>query len=268
VGTLFLADYSHRSPTNPRGWFNAPALDVTGPGGFERFHAALMAYASRAIGVLQILHAQGMIVWDLEGEEFPQKISYIGDPRALDRLAPEMAAAADEFFARFRDAGFRTGVTIRPQQLAFDADGHPRQDSLWNPGELLLSKIDYARRRWGVTLFYIDSTRGIFSPTELFTLAWVARQRPGILLVPEHHQPLYYGFSAPYNELRYGVSATPSLIRWIYPNAFQFLNIRGALRRTGDMSAALRSRDVLLFAAWYWNKDCDVVKQVTAQTPR
>ncbi len=265
IGSLFLADYSHRSKSNPRGWFNAPALDVEGDGGPQRFRAALMHYADQSIGILKTLNAQGMIVWDLEGEEFPQKITYIGDPRLTERLAPEMAPVVDEFFARFRNAGLQIGMTIRPQQLIFDSAGRPRQERLWDTGELLLKKIDYAHQRWGATLFYIDSTGGLLSPDEFFRLSWLARQRPGVLLIPEHHQPLYSGFSAPYSALRSNGSATARVLRLFFPHAFEVLNISGASQRSDEMATAYRNGDVLLFPAWYWGIECDVLKSVTGR---
>ena len=38
---------------------------------------------------------QGLTVWSLEGQEYPQDISYIGAPDMLSTLAPEMDAIAD-----------------------------------------------------------------------------------------------------------------------------------------------------------------------------
>jgi hypothetical protein len=265
IGSIFLADYSHRSVSNPRGWFNAPGFDALGDGGSDRFRKALLAYADRAIAVLRAVNAQGMIVWDLEGEEFPQRTSFIGDPRLLQALSPEMALAVDDFFRRFRDAGLRIGMTVRPQQLVFDGPGRVRQVSVGDPGELLLRKIDYARQRWGATLFYIDSNSGIFWPGEVFTLSKLARQRPGVLLVPEHHQPMYYGFAAPYGAIRDGCSATSKVFRFFYPRAFQVLNVADAWNRRGDMAAAYRNGDILLFPGWYWARESQVVRALTTQ---
>src|SRR5580658_7814792 len=246
IGSIFLADYSHRSARNPRGWFNDPGFDALGDGGTERFRKALLAYADRAIDVLKAVNAQGMIVWDLEGEEFPQRTSFIGDPRQLQALAPEMAPVADEFFRRFRDAGFRVGMTIRPQQLILDGPRQVRQVGAGDSGELLLRKIDYARERWGATLFYIDSNSGLLWPGEVFSLSKLARQRPDVLLIPEHHQPTYYGFSAPYGAIRDGRSATSEVVRLFYPQAFQVLNVADAWNRASDIAAAYRNGDVLL----------------------
>ena len=138
VGVLFLASNYHASVTNPRGWFNDPGLNFTGPDGAQRFRTALLAYADRSLANLRRTGAQGVIVWDLEGEQFPHKTSFIGDPRALDRLAPEMAPVADEFFQRLRAAGLRVGVTVRPQTLVMDAFGQPRQTFSLNLESILL----------------------------------------------------------------------------------------------------------------------------------
>src|SRR5580658_1603793 len=75
IGVLFLASNYHSSPTNPRGWFNDDKLDVTGVGGQERFKKALFDYEATSITNLQRLGAQGVIVWDVEGEQFPHKTS-------------------------------------------------------------------------------------------------------------------------------------------------------------------------------------------------
>jgi hypothetical protein len=57
---------------------------------------------------------QGVIIWDLEGQEFYQWFSYVGDPNNLSKLAPELDAVADKMFSRLRDAGYRVGMTLRP----------------------------------------------------------------------------------------------------------------------------------------------------------
>ncbi len=251
VGALFLASTAHVSASNPRGWFNSPALDVRGAAGAERFRTALLAYADRSIAILKQTNSQGMIVWDLEGEEFPHKTTYIGDPRLLAGLAPEQAAAADEFFRRFRDAGLRVGLTVRPQQLTFSSGGQPHQKNVSDDGRLLLDKIDYARRRWGATLFYIDSNAGPLLPMEASRLRDLARQRPDVLLIPEHHDLRYYSFSAPYASMQRGASTTGRLVRLFYPDAFQVLSIADSGRGRAEIEAARANRDILLFPAWF-----------------
>jgi hypothetical protein len=253
IGALFIASNFHVSSVNPRGWFNSPGLNVLGSDGAVRFRKALLQYADSSIGILRRTGSQGMIVWDLEGEQFPHKTTYIGDPRLLARLAPEAEPVVDEFFDKFRRAGFAVGLTIRPQQLSFAEGNAPQQEQVGDYERLLIDKIDYARRRWGATLFYIDSNGGPRWPVEMFHLRRIAQQRPQILLIPEHSDPFYYGFSAPYGSMQRGDSPTSRAIRWLYPHAFQVLSISDSNRSDAELTAAYRSGDVLLFQAWFGN---------------
>jgi hypothetical protein len=258
IGVLFLASTAHSSSTNPRGWFNDQSLNFTGTNGAALFRKALLDYTDTSITNLKRLGAQGVIVWDLEGEEFPHKISFIGDPRLLGKLAPEMVPVANEFFKRLRDAGFKVGVTIRPQELAFD-QGIPRQEAVLNFKQLLLEKIDYARTNWGATLFYLDSNRSILRPDEVLQLRELAAERPDILLIPEHHYLPYWAFSAPYVSLRKGDhDVTTGLARKIFPGSFQVLDIADA--SNDEVIAAWHKGDIILFRAWFWNSDCQVLE--------
>src|SRR5262249_37195061 len=64
---------------------------------------------------------QGIIIWDLEGQEFKQPFTYVGYPNKLPELAPEMDAIGDALMARIKGAGYRVGVTIRPQHFGTGA---------------------------------------------------------------------------------------------------------------------------------------------------
>jgi hypothetical protein len=259
IGVLFLASGYHASATNPRGWFNDDKLDVVGAGGQERFKQVLFDYADRSIVILKKTGAQGVIVWDVEGEQYPHKTTFIGDPRLLGSLAPEMAPLADEFFKRFRDAGFKVGVVIRPQELVFE-NGIPRQMAVLDMKRILLEKVDYARTNWGATIFYLDSDYSVLRPDEVWQLRRLEEQRPDILLIPEHHYLPYAAFSAPYISLRKGKpGATERLARKLYPGSFDALDISDA--SADEVAAVWHEGDVLLFRTWYWNSDCDIVQQ-------
>jgi hypothetical protein len=265
IGVLFLASNYHSSATNPRGWFNDPGLNFVGPGGQDRFRKALLDYADTSITNLQRVGAQGVIVWDLEGEEFPHKTSFIGDPRSLDLLAPEMAPIADEFFKRLRNAGLKVGVTIRPQQLVIN-HGLPRQTAVLNIKRTLLEKIDYAQAHWGATIFYVDSNDGVWRPDEVVQLRLLAAQRPDILLIPEHHYLPYWAFSAPYVSLRKGnPDMTSKLARELIPASFQVLDVADAT--PDEVAAAWHPGDILLFRAWFWNSDCQLLANFQPQQP-
>ena len=130
----------------------------------------------------------------------PHAITYLGDPRCLPWVAPEMDAAADEYFKKFRDAGLETGICIRPTTIvAADPQKYPwiktRYGHMDNVDALenICDKIAYARRRWACTIFYMD-TPGLYlrrgGKTSYFQIPTrilrQAHQRyPDILLFPE-----------------------------------------------------------------------------------
>jgi hypothetical protein len=263
IGALFLASNFHSSPLNPRGWFNNRSFDVRGEAGTAGFHKAMLEYADRSIAILKRTGSQGMIVWDLEGEEFPHKTTYIGDPRLLPRLAPEAEGVVDEFFSRFRRAGLAVGLTVRPQYLSFIPGGEPKQEQVGDYERLLTEKIDYARRRWGATLFYIDSNGGPLWPAEVLRLRRIAQQRPQVLLIPEHHDVFYYGFSAPYGSMQQSASPTAQAVRWLYPNAFQVLVVAGS--KAGEAAVAYLGGDILLFPAWFDNPSARFIESLAGR---
>ena len=134
IGALFLATSQKHPERNPRGWFlNAPDVDVTTTGGLLAWRQRLFKFADDSVKVLKDIGAQGMITWDPEGEEYASSV-YYGAPQLTATLAPETEFvsgatrnAIDEYFAKFRDAGLRTGIAIRPQEIVFRADGPIRQ---------------------------------------------------------------------------------------------------------------------------------------------
>ncbi len=117
----FIADHGKASATNPRGYLQDPALKASDP---DVFAARILSTADTIITQLKArpIQPQGITIWDLEGQEFVQPTTYIGDPRAFSYgYAPEMDAVSDRLFAKFRDAGFKVGLTLRPQSLNWAA---------------------------------------------------------------------------------------------------------------------------------------------------
>ncbi|RZU41320.1 hypothetical protein [Edaphobacter modestus] len=257
IGELMLAPVTGQGAinagfgnTNPRGWLNDRTIDITNSAGIVDFQRKILKYADQSIGVLQSIKAQGAITWDLEGEQYPQDTTYIGDPSLATTIAPEWESIVsgtntpydgmkliDAYFKKFTDAGLRTGVTLRPQTMEF---GNFSDCKL--PGDLnhtcqpfsidekaqvnvLNQKIAYAKQRWGVTLFYVDSnvkadqvwscyppecnnnpascpatcstgsslilgggkSRLGSGPLEASVFASVAAANPDVLLIPEHN---------------------------------------------------------------------------------
>ena len=263
IGQLILAKTASGWPKNPRGWFLDQSIDVTTPAGIASFHEKVLEWADRSVGYLRDLNAQGMITWDIEGQQYPQPTTYVGDPRLTDKMAPEMAGVADRYFRKFRDAGFRVGVCVRPQRFVAPTGAVPaKQMEVEDVAQNLIDKIRYAHDRWGATLFYIDSNGDPGAPMDIDIMQKVARTFPDVLLVPEHKNLAYYSVSAPYAELRSGVFATPADVLRMYPKAFSVLNVTDGLTDAayGKMQTAVERGDLLMGRAWFADPAIDRVR--------
>ena len=274
IGAIYLASSGINVPTNPRRWIvNEGKIDITTDEGKTKFRQALLKLADSSIKVLKETNAQGMITWDPEGQEFMQSV-YYGDPRLTPTLAPEMefkgegtAPIIDEYFARFQAAGLKVGVCIRPQQITM-IDGKPVQGIAddEHAAEVLKSKIEYARKRWGCILFYIDSTVGkthtALSP-DVFKS--VADAYPDVLLMPENESMRYFAYSAPLNSyMHHKITSTPVGARMVYPKAFSVLLAPEGFRPEDDdaLVDAVRNGDILIFNGWYKNQGVTKVEEI------
>lgn len=191
IGAVHVAD-GRVSAANPRGWKHAANIpenwDILTDTNYSIFRENLLKGADNIVNVAHREGMQGIIVWQIEGQEFGNAAFY-GEPRLVKWIAPEMDFAADDFFARLRAGGLRVGICIRPPiYKPVDAQGnrtnwkdvknivgidwtHPSQQDAFHqsfdtifelreaqsPLERLDAKIRYAQQRWGCTLFYIDT---------------------------------------------------------------------------------------------------------------
>jgi hypothetical protein len=255
VGAIFLATNSKDWAKNPRGWFADASLNTTTAEGRTQFRQRMLGLADGAISIMKDMNAQGAITWDAEGEELGSA-NYICDPRQLDALAPEMAEVADEYFARFRSAGLRVGVCVRPQQLQLAPDKKSAtQIAVADPAALLIDKIAYAKKRWGATLIYIYSNTNTKDPNpmDVSVIQKVAAAFPDCLLVPERATLGYYAYSAPSGELRQGMVSTPDTVREVYPKAFSLIYTADGpldLYRT-SLVASVKHGDTMMYRTWY-----------------
>jgi hypothetical protein len=267
IGAIFLATDAQSWVDNPRGWFGDGHVNVMTPAGIAEFHQRLLNLANSAIGVMRDMNAQGAITWDIEGQQFPHGTTYIGDPRKVELLAPEMAGVVDEYFARFKAAGLRTGITVRPQLLELSADKKTAsQTTVADPTDLLIDKISYAKKRWGVSMIYIDSNTNATDPNplEVAIIRKVAAAFPDCLLIPEHSNLRYFAYSAPSVELRHGIVSTPDTVRDAYPKAFSIIyTADGPLDLDHDaLKAAVKRGDVLMYRTWYPDPQNEKVKAI------
>jgi len=212
IAQCMLSSSAQGWKTNPRGWhhgFKAGKLDISTEAGKESFKKDLLAYADRVGVIGKAINAQGVIVWDVEGQEQPHMISYLGDPRSLPaemRLpvgeGKDAKPVVDVFFAKLREAGLRTGICIRPQRPMRPAYDEKVSQVSWVDHRARVAsvnaKIAYAKKRWGCTLFYLDSdvvwfgdpvqipgAGGYSAVVDAQLLREVTQANPGILMLPE-----------------------------------------------------------------------------------
>jgi hypothetical protein len=268
VAQLMLASQNGTYATNPRCWFGDPKVDTTTPAGIAAFEQRVLAYADQAVAICKAENAQAAITWDIEGEQFPQNTTYIGDPRLISTLDPEMSPIVDAYFKKFTDAGLKIGMTIRPQQLVLsDSNQQATQVEVADPGKLMIAKMKYARDRWGARVFYVDSNGSPDNPMDPKFFQEVTKALPDILVSPEQSNMGYYPITAPYGQLNLGITGTPPEVRWTYPQAFRVFTVSDA-DITDNLSTLVNSvmrGDVLFFRGWFDAEENPQVQQIYQQ---
>lgn len=231
IGMVMVAEWTEPHLPGNRKW-------KMGSKHGEASRELLLSFADRCVRYLTEQNAQGIITWNIEGEEYWKPVSYIGDPRMVP---PEIEPYIDEYFAKFK--GFRTGVCIRPTVLTGIKHIVPA-----NPFNNLCEKIDYARARWGCTLFYVDSnkdapagmdnTDGHGNPLPFEVFRQLAEKYPDCLIIPEHHTPDYYPHAAVWTR-------GPVILN----NAL----VVGAVNLTDEVDAFVAAGNIPLFECWWGN---------------
>ncbi len=264
IGQLFPAGSSatSRTGTNPRGWFNDTSIDVTTLAGLETFYNRMLNYASSSVAILKGMNAQGVITWDLEGEQYPL-LTYVGDPRVAERMAPEWTYnnLIDKYFQTFTKAGIRVGMTIRPQDIKFDINNVPYAVTPADEAQNYIDKITYAKNRWGATIFYIDSNdANVILPV----MKRVRQIHPDVLLIPEHENIYISAFTAPYDSLRGGFTDIPSDVKYAYPGAFYTLKANNEYMDANysKLVELVRNGTILFFQGWYNDSGNARIKQI------
>jgi hypothetical protein len=276
IGAIFLAGPQINVASNPRRWIlNFGKIDVSNDKGKAAFRTALLELADNSVQTLKHTNAQGMITWDPEGEEF-LGACYYGDPRLVPTLAPEMEfkndgakSVIDEYFERFRAAGLKVGVCIRPQEVVM-IDGKPEHRAAddENAVRILRDKVGYAKQRWGCTLFYVDSTVTAGGPLDPDVFRAVADAYPDVLLIPENESMRYFAYSAPLNSyVHHKITSTPVGARMVYPKAFSVLMAPDGDRQEDHdaLLTAVRRGDILLFNGWYNSDGAEKIKKIYEQ---
>jgi len=257
---LILSSVENKTnKNNTRGWLPQASVDVVSARGKSEFYKSVMAYADQSINILKSMNAQGMITWDIEGQEFPQALSYIGSREELNEVAPEMEEIADQYFKKFKDAGLRIGICVRPDSVVFIKTGRKLSRIPGKEYQQLMRKIAYARKRWGCSLFYIDSNGDPNFPSDPGIFKKINKVYPDILLIPEHQTAEYFAYSAPYEEWKTGSEVLPPITKNIYADGFMVINMSDGV--SGDptktsatlkrMKRSVKEGNILMFRAWY-----------------
>jgi hypothetical protein len=302
IAQVFFESESTNGGLNPRKWFDASEhVDVTTPEGVKRFQNLVLERARSVVARMKMMNAQGVITWDIEGAQFPSA-TYMGDPAKVatdnpaDSVAPEMAPIVDQYFKIYRDAGFRVGVTIRPQKVIVQRDATGRMVQAWEnddnwdwksapPVDLqafwqheLETKIRFARQRWGATIFYIDSNGDPGSPVSFLVMRNLAAEFPDVLLIPEQSTLGYYSATAPYRQLNMLApwNITSPVVRRTYlaldgnANCFSVINptIESMTAAWPQLVQEVRSGDILLFRGWYDAPELPAIRRAYAWKPK
>lgn len=283
LGAAFIAQSNTGWTQNPRGYIfgRRDKEDFQTKEGLAAFEKSLLDYADRCIVELKDKNAQGIIIWDLEGQEKHHAISYVGDPRRLPQIAPEMDRCADAFMKKFRDAGFKTGVTIRPTEYYEPTPGKRdwTQREVRDPVALMSEKIDYAKKRWGTTIFYLDSNvfnqdwgkhpegAGVPWTMPVGMIQKLQEAHPDCLIIPEWSNHDYYRWSAPYSSPNIGQLTTnvkDPFARISWPRAFGVVMVTESIMEMnlGTFVDGVGGGDVLLFCCWGHSPVGDMVKMV------
>lgn len=268
-------------PQNPRRYFNAAEVDTRTPAGLAAFQQRMLKQAANIVANAHRMDAQGVITWDIEGEQYPQATSYVCSPDQIASVSPEMESVVssagspfhgqkldDAYFATIRKAGLRVGVCLRPQHFVLQPDHRAQQEFLpleAIPAELI-RKARYAHDRWGATLFYVDSTvdkAGGTLPASIFRQVQAAL--PDSLFIPEETTPLYYAYTAAFKSfLDLGATGTDPAILQSYPHAFSAVLINDAdagklAAATPHLTSQVRQGDILMAHVGYWQENDPVI---------
>lgn len=301
VGRYFMSSFSSPERSyNPRNYNSiTPNLDVLGNP--TQFRSEVLAMADSAITAYASISPkpQAIIVWDIEGQEMYHAASYIGDPRLLPVMAPEMDVIADEVFAKFRNAGYELGITIRPTtmpygttlpetcttaaeatnrdtfykidatlfyrgyecsstdswtQMGSRAPGHQTNTKTY--AELLsahLDKIAYAKARWGIKWFYVDS-----NVTNPLVYRDIMSAHPEVILLPENYNSVMWGATSMYegSQPTPRFFATPDAARRVWGDrAFSYI-VGPLASRLPEIAAGLQKGDGVMVDCWFVYSAC------------
>lgn len=210
------------SSSNPRNYKNASgSVDCSLNVMSTAFQTVVLNQALENVVMAQTYGMQGIITWDLEGQEYTQPSSYVGSPDQVATVAPEMEQTVsgqtgtlasyngmkldDAYFSIQTSAGVPVGLCLRPQQFVISSDKTTSNQVYLSDSAaltLLNVKLQTITSRWGATMTYIDTfvhQDGGYMDTSV--LAGMTSSYPSVRLIPEYQfgatLPAYLQYSFP-----------------------------------------------------------------------
>lgn len=166
-----------------------------------------------------------------------------------------------------------TSLTLR--QSAGTANAVPYlyglQTNTANPYGVLYTKAQYAKQRWGATLFYVDCDldyKGNMTPAAVFQQ--LTQTLPGTAYFPEWKTPRDYAYTYGFLDSTNGIVSPDPLSMNLYPNAAGLVRVPndaniGAMQNT--LIKSVSAGNILLFDGWYRHPGNDVVSLIYALAP-
>ena len=280
IGVLYLTNSGGGVlyPPNPANWTmngDVTLWDYSTTAGLSAIQAAILSYANLCLANMQKVGAQGIVVWDTQGEQFGG-LTYWGQPSAIPWSVPEFDQVSDEFWNVFKAAGMRIGVALRADIADFHSDGSHSEDHYTTIGQAeadLDAKLSYAHDRWGCTLFYVDSNGGIeiggSEPGQVYPATifqYLQQKHPDCLIMPEGHYgnggiygsvDNYYLWTAGYGQYRLGDPQKDASDLASVPGSFMAVDISDSGLSGSDQTLInfVKAGGVLLFRAWWDNNN-------------
>jgi len=297
IGTAYVASspVGENNITLPSGFPTNPTVDITSASGLQTFQDRMLAQAAADVENARNMSAQGVITWDIEGEEYAQTTSYVCSPDQIGAVAPEMESTItdgtspyvgwkldDAYFRTMTNAGLRVGLCLRPQVFTLEGNGngngrgdHKASQVTLNGNAAIIANLEnkarVANQRWGATLFYVDSTVDVNGGTlDPAIFQQLITDMPSFLFIPEESTTRYYAYSAPfYSFIFHGTTGTPEAVYSAYPRAFGANLVNdvssGLLAAfTPQLTQSVVKDDILMGHADFWQANDPVLNAIYA----
>jgi hypothetical protein len=111
----------------------------------------------------------------------------------------------------------------------------------------------------------VDTTTAGKRPLNPDVFKEVAQSYPDVLFIPENESMRYFAYSAPLNSyFHHNITSTPAGTRVVYPQAFSALMAPAGDKpeHHGELVAAVRRGDILLFNGWYGDPALDKIRKI------